>query len=380
MRVSWRAALAIAATCISAGLAGLAAAPAHAAGTAATGSAASSRPAAGPADTHYTTSGELAGVAAASAADAWAVGGTGEDFSGKVVMLHWNGAKWSRVTSPKVLTGTGALRGITVVSATDAWAVGYTVTGDGYYTLLLHWNGRTWSRVTSPPSIGGMLVAVTATASGGWAVGYTHPGGAAIFPLILRLTGTTWSRPKTTYGTHADDDVTLDGVAVTSAGTAWAAGGTQETGGLARWNGSAWTSEYSLFPLPNAYNFDALAAGPGGTAFVVGLEWAGSSPGPFSARLTGTTWKKVTVSAPSNAQLNAVTFAPGGTAWAAGAVGTRGLIVRWTGSAWARVTSPSPGPSSAIGGLGFSASNCGWAVGTSGSDTLILHWNGKTWS
>ena len=50
---------------------------------------------------------------------------------------------------------------------------------------------------------------------------------------------------------------------------------------------------------------------------MVGLEWAGSSPGPFSARLTGTTWKKVTVSAPSNAQLSAVTFAPGGTAWGA---------------------------------------------------------------
>ncbi len=295
-------------------------------------------------------------------------------------MLHWNGAKWSRVTSPKALAGTGALRGITVVSAKDAWAVGFTGTYASDHTLLLHWNGRTWSQVTSPKSVGGTLTAVTATASGGWAVGDAHPGGAAFFPLMLRLTGTTWSRPKTTYGTHDDDDVTLDGVAVTSASTAWAAGGTQETGGLARWNGRTWTSEYSLFPLPNAYNFNALAAGPGGTAFVVGLEWAGSSPGPFSARLTGTTWKKVTVSAPSNAQLSAVTFAPGGTAWAAGAAGTRTLIVTWTGSAWARTSSPSPGPRSAIGGLGFSAPDNGWAVGTSGPDTLVLHWDGKTWS
>ena len=379
MRVSWRAVLAVAAAGISAGLAGLAAGPAHAAGTAVPGPAESSRPAAGPAATRYTTPGGLAGVAAASAADAWAVGYAGREYSGKVLMLHWNGAKWSRVTSPKVLAGTGALSGITVVSAKDAWAVGYSGTYADH-TMLLHWNGKTWSQVTSPKPIGGTLSAVTATASGGWAVGDLHPGGASYSPLILRLTGTTWSRPKTTYGTHSDDDVTLDGVGVTSASTAWAAGGTQETGGLARWNGRTWTSEYSLFPLPNAYNFNALAAGPGGTAFVVGLEWAGSSPGPFSARLTGTTWKKVTVSAPSNAQLSAVTFAPGGTAWAAGAVGTRALIVRWAGSAWARITSPSPGSRSAIAGLGFSAPDYGWAVGISGSDTLILHWNGKTWS
>jgi hypothetical protein len=357
---------AIAATGISVGLAGLAGGPAHAA--------------ARPAARQFSTPGGLTGVAATSAANAWAVGYAGRLFGSKVLLLHWNGAKWSRITGPAVLTGAGALTGITVVSAKDAWAVGYTGTYASEHTLLLHWNGRTWSQVTSPRPVGGTLTAVTATASGGWAVGDLHPGGASYSPLILRLKGTTWSRPKTAYGTHADDDVTLDGVAVTSAGTAWAAGGTQETGGLARWNGRTWTSEYSLFPLPNAYNFDALAAGPGGTAFVVGLEWAGSSPGPFSARLTGTTWKKVTVSAPSNAQLNAVTFAPGGAGWAAGAAGSRTLIVKWTGSAWARIASPSPGSPSAVGGLGFSAANDGWAVGTSGPDTLILHWNGKTWS
>jgi hypothetical protein len=370
----------IAATGIWAGLAGLAGGPAHAAGTVAAGPAGSRPAAARPAGRQYSTPGRLAGVAAASAANAWAVGYAGTLSGSKVLMLHWNGAKWSRVTGPKALTGAGALTAITVVSAKDAWAVGYTGTYASDHTLLLHWNGRTWSQVTSPRPIGGGLTAVTATASGGWAVGDLHPGGASYSPLILRLTGTTWSRPKTTYGTHADDDVTLDGVGVTSAGTAWAAGGTQETGGLARWNGSAWTSEYSLFPLPNAYNFDALAAGPGGTVFVVGLEWAASSPGPFSARLTGTSWKKVPVSAPSNAQLNAVTFAPGGAAWAAGAAGSRTLVVKWTGSAWARITSPSPGSPSAVGGLGFSAANDGWAVGASGPDTLILHWNGKTWS
>jgi hypothetical protein len=63
-------------------------------------------------------------VAAGSAAHAWAVGYSGLLARSKVLMLHWNGAKWSRVTRPQVLTGPGALRAITVVSAKDAWAVG----------------------------------------------------------------------------------------------------------------------------------------------------------------------------------------------------------------------------------------------------------------
>lgn len=104
-------------------------------------------------------------------------------------------------------------------------------------------------------------------------------------------------------------------------------------------------------------------------------------------RWTGTAWQKVTVSVPVSSQLNAVAFAPGGTAWAAGttplgrSAGT--LIVRWSGKSWTRVASPSPGPDAILSGLGFATSGYGWAVGdtTSGtSKTMILHWNGKAWS
>jgi hypothetical protein len=123
MGASWRTVAAIAATGISVGLASVVAGPAHAAGTAATGVAAGSRPAAArTAATYYSISGGLTGVASASATNAWAVGYTGEEYSGKVLMLHWNGKAWSRVTSPKVLGGTtGALTAITVVNAKDAW-------------------------------------------------------------------------------------------------------------------------------------------------------------------------------------------------------------------------------------------------------------------
>jgi hypothetical protein len=78
----------------------------------------------------------------------------------------------------------------------------------------------------------------------------------------------------------------------------------------------------------------------------------------------------------------------GGTAWAAGTTGfgtADALIVRWSGKAWTRVTSPSPGRDVSLSGLGFATAGNGWAVGAAvaGSDTsttVILHWNGKTWS
>jgi hypothetical protein len=387
MRVSRSARLVIAATAAAALLGGMVAGSAQAT---ALGTAVAARPAA----TSYTTAGRLAGVAAASASNAWAVGAAGSETSGKVLMLHWNGKAWSRVTSPKVLDGTtGELSAITVVSATDAWAVGVTgAIGTGKdHTLLLHWNGKAWSQVTSPaPVTGGNLTAVTATAKSGWAVGYVNtdpdaPACCAGTPVIFRLTGSKWSRVTERLG----DGAGLDGVAVTGAGTAWAIGmpTAMITGALARWNGSAW-AWVSSYPVQGAYQpLEGIAAGPGGTAFAVGDDDYTAGPA-ISMRWTGKAWQKVTVRVPAASQLNAVTFAPGGAAWAAGstelgAIGS--LIVRWSGKAWARVASPSPGRNVVLSGLGFAAAGSGWAVGSAvtGSNTsatVILHWNGKNWA
>jgi hypothetical protein len=346
-----------------------------------------------PAATSYATAGRLTGVAAASASNAWAVGAKGSYASSTVLMLHWNGRAWSRVTSPKVLDGTaGQLTAITVVSATDAWAVGVTgAIGSGKdHTLLLHWNGKAWSQVTSPaPVAGGDLAAVTATATSGWAVGYVNtnpdaPACCAGTPLIFRLTGSKWSRVSEKLGMGAG----LNGVAVTGAKTAWAIGmpTAMITGALARWNGSAWAWVGS-YPIQGPYQpLEGIAAGPGGTAFAVGDD--NNLPGPpISMRWTGKAWQKVTVKVASESQLNAVTFAPGGTAWAAGSTGfgtSATLVVRWSGTAWTRVASPSTLRDVALYGLGFAAAGNGWAVGaaTTGasSTTVILHWNGKGWS
>jgi len=169
LRVFRPALIAIAATSISVGLSSVITGPA---------SAAPVRPAA----TAYSTAGGLNGAAAVSNSSAWAVGFAGNSFAPKILMLHWNGTAWSRVTSPSVLTATGELSAITAVTAKSAWAVGYTGgigTGKNH-SLLLHWNGSTWSQVTSPaPVTGGNLAAITATAKSGWAVGYVNTNPSA---------------------------------------------------------------------------------------------------------------------------------------------------------------------------------------------------------
>jgi hypothetical protein len=96
--------------------------------------------------THFPAN-DLAGVAALSASNAWAVGdyftrvSQGQQAPQIPLVLHWNGAKWVKVTGPGTFTETG-LSGITMVSPSDGWAV-----GQNFSTVeILHWDGTTWSQ------------------------------------------------------------------------------------------------------------------------------------------------------------------------------------------------------------------------------------------
>jgi len=391
MRACLLAKLAAAAAGVTVGLAGLSFLPAQAgAAQLATAAATTRETTARPAAATYRAAGALDGVAAASASSAWAVGYAGSESDRKLLMLHWNGKSWTRVTSPKILDGTaGALSAITVDSAKDAWAVGTTGSGFGH-ALLLHWNGVAWSQVTNVAGIGGGLYGVTATASSGWAVGVNLTS-TVIAPLVLHWNGKAWSRASTKLNPSTQGESILTGVAVTGAKTAWAVGYTSQgipNAVLARWNGSTWSTDTSFpFNGPSQRSLYGVATGPGGTAFAVGSGETGSfgngSSVPISMRWNGKTWQNAAVTASKNSQFSAVAFAPGGTGWATGykytsATATSGLIWRWTGKNWASVAVP--GGASQLSGLGFAAAGNGWAVGASGTDTLILHWNGHSWS
>jgi hypothetical protein len=140
----------------------------------------------------------------------------------------------------------GYLSDVAATSASNAWAVGYTGSG----TLIVRWNGAVWKRVPSPGSAGSLLYGVAATSSrDAWAVGCTDCSGSGVSKtLILRWDGSAWKRVSSP---SPGSDATLEGVAASSAGSAWAVGstisGSSDNTLIERWNGTAWTR----VPSPN---------------------------------------------------------------------------------------------------------------------------------
>jgi hypothetical protein len=119
----------------------------------------------------------LNGVAASSG-DVWAVGST---YASTILVARWTGSAFKKVASPA--SAQSFLAGVAATSAANAWAVG----GD----LILRWHGKTWKPVPSAsPGTGSSLNAVAATsARNAWAVGSTGSK-----TLILRWNGKAWKR------------------------------------------------------------------------------------------------------------------------------------------------------------------------------------------
>jgi hypothetical protein len=153
----------------------------------------------------------LLGLACAARTDCWSFGVYGtlrpsRNFLSQ--MLHWNGTRWSVVAVPEPGgTRSGAmeqLNGGSCHSATDCWAVGSYVPpgGDTLATLnqALHWDGKRWSLVTTPDPGGfadndvSELRAVRCVSPRNcWAVGDTQTGGGPAHNQILRWNGTSWT-------------------------------------------------------------------------------------------------------------------------------------------------------------------------------------------
>jgi hypothetical protein len=335
--------------------------------------------------------GQLFGVAATSARNAWAVGGV--VTNGKTLILHGNGTTWSRVPSPTPAPLT-ELYAVAATSARNAWAVGGGGGAPGK-TIILHWNGTAWKAVPSPtPAGGGTLFGVAATsARNAWAVGCAGDCGqeaGGVKTLILHWNGTAWTRvPSPSPGV----DTSLSSVTAVSAGSAWAVGCTalcflssaSPRTVILRWNGTAWTR----VPSPAAARVGVLngvAATSASNVWAVGCT--GHCFGPMATTTTmivhwnGTAWRLVASPDPApNSVLTAVAATSASNAWAVGytRTGFKTLIAHWNGARWTRVPSPTPGPFSQLFGVAAASTRSAWAVGADENTTILQHWNGTTW-
>jgi hypothetical protein len=171
-------------------------------------------------------------VTATSAGNAWAVGGSFTGTAGKTLILRWNGTKWAQVTSPNPAGPVTemVLDGVAAASAANAWAVGTYNSGSSQKPIIVPGNGGTWKQVPSPsPGPEPRLSGVAATsASNAWAVG-NYTAGSAGKALIVHWNGRAWKQvasPSPGSGSF------LTGVAATSASNVWAVGNFSNGGPL----------------------------------------------------------------------------------------------------------------------------------------------------
>ncbi len=285
----------------------------------------------------------LSGVAALSATDAWAVGQhkrTGFKSPVTPFVLHWDGSSWTEVATPALSFTRYTLAGVAAVSANDIWAVGKTFTGD---PLIEHWNGSAWSVVEGPSLPGGSLNAVAARASNDvWAVGTQSSG-----TLVEHWNGSAWSvvaspnTPPQRPGATVSD--VLTGVTATAANDAWLSGYSIDTVSgsflplktlVEHWNGSTWSIVSS--PSPKGHNtLSAIRALASNDVWAVGNGWTDQATGvpvetPELIHWNGTSWSSVAPPAnvgTSDNFLTAVT-STGAAVWAVGSGSGNPLVYR----------------------------------------------------
>lgn len=365
----------------------------------------------------------MAGVAASSPANAWAVGSTalnvqpdGVIVKQRCVIEHWNGRHWrtnERCPSP----GRDWLEGVTTLSTRSAWAVGATPPpspGLASLTqpLILRWNGIRWRRVPSPTfQFGGQLAAATAVSSGrAWAVGDALDKYGDQVGAILTWNGRAWR--QTPVAALQSGSSHLAAVAATSASNAWAVGsgpGPDLSDPLIlHWNGHRWTSAgLPALPLCDGSFCDltGVAATSSSNAWAVGVNLmpsqVESTSVPFILHWNGRAWKNVPCPLCKTfvglSGLNAVA-AWRGLAWAVGwteplsPTGSAGpgqvVILKWNGHVWKqmKVLGPSADRYPVLSGVAAPSGKLAWAVGgpvgspTVGvSSALLFTWNGKVW-
>jgi hypothetical protein len=275
---------------------------------------------------------DLDAVAARTTRDAWAVGARG----GNALVEHWNGSTWKSVPNP-LLKGGSLLVSVVAMAAANAWAVGGT--GNPSTPLIEHWNGKTWRRVASPYTGPGNLYGMAASsATNMWAVGVDSRG-----VLIIHWNGMSWRRVPA----PSPVDAGLIGVTATSGTNAWAVG--SYTNGtitdftlVEHWNGKKWTRVPSYTPNQGALLLAVAARSPS-LAFAVGSTESSlfDLGNTFLEEWNGHVWREVTKPTPFAGQLSDVAIGSARSAFAVGSNDSLGynpngwtLIEGWNGAAW----------------------------------------------
>ena len=302
-------------------------------------------------------------ISMSSPNDGWAVGYYQDPQN--ALIEHWDGSEWSIVPAPVAITGS-VLSGVSALTPNDAWAVGryFPIQGQDSKTLILHWDGQSWSRIPSP-DIGGVghefLDGVDAIAANdAWAV-----GSKGSRPITMHWDGVAWSVVEV----PGLDFIRLTSVTMIAHNDVWAVGSPYGPSTVIHWDGTQWTS-VTAPDLGELLDIDATASNDVWT--VGGL----TSTDHFILHWDGAAWSEV-ASPPGDYRLLGVKAISPNEAWA---VGHGPTILRWNGSQWSLMETPSPSGGSAlqdidaIGGIGGGMMAVGWQNSLQNARTLAMRY------
>jgi len=127
-----------------------------------------------------------------------------------------------------------------------------------------------------------------------------------------------------------------------------------------------------------------VAATSASNAWAAGFTGSSASATTMIVRWNGTAWTRVPTPTPAGGgYLNGVTATSATSAWAVGLTYStaKTLILRWNGSKWTQVPSPSPPGHPALAGVAATSASNAWAVGsTIAFRTLTERWNRSKWT
>jgi hypothetical protein len=324
----------------------------------------------------------LAGVSAASATDAWAVGNYYPVGSQVLATLgeHFDGERWTTYPLPNVGVQENSLLSVSMTHDGSAWAVGYFV--DGRYrqrTLVEHFDGKAWKVVPShnPGALQNLFYGVSAIADDDvWAVGAEQDGSGLWHTLAEHWDGADWSVvPAVDAGSNGNQ---LYAVKALAANDVYAAG--QQAGPefpgealIEHWDGREW----KLVPSPATPSATVLPLGIEATpshVTIVGQHETDTSP--YTTYVASGAPKEISIrTTPNNGtgenDLFGVAIAADGSKWAAGwdiidsSDDHAPLVLHGIDGVWSLVPTPSfaAGTDNGFGAITAIPGGGLWAVG-----------------
>lgn len=350
---------------------------------------------------------ELDAVSCPSARLCMAIGST---WPASTVVLRWNGRRWATLAAPR--PPAGILSAIWCGSATSCLAVGAassSALGRTRVPLAERWDGRTWTALPVPSpahTVQSWLADIDCTSpTACTAVGYytTAKGGnnPPTYALAEGWNGQGW---RLEQAVNPAPKATMLGSVSCSSGTACTAVGTSSAPNTTvalvaeRWNGTAWAAqgtEPSGGGGPGDLNAVSCPAATNCTA--VGDSGGDDNQG-LSEIWNGKNWGAQSVVAPSDwSTLTDVTCFSAMDCLAVGSDdGQRGdvtLAARWNGKSWSVLRTPNvprPALNSTLGAISCASPSACMAVGGSdrgvGKTDYLTHeralaewWNGAKW-